>query len=162
MITFDASHSVHFNNEEIKVVHFPHGHTDGDSVIFFTTSKVVHMGDHYFAQAFPFVDLENGGDVEGFTKNVETVIGQLPADVKVIPGHGPVSTLTDLKAYHRMLVETMNLVRKRMRAGKTLDASKAEGLPEEWKSFGTGFISTEQWIETMYKSFSRKSARKEQ
>lgn len=155
VITFDASLSVHFNGEKIKVVHFPHGHTDGDSVIFFTDSKVVHMGDHYFANWFPFVDLENGGDVEGYVKNVEAVVKQLPADVKIIPGHGPVSTLDDLKAYHRMLVETTNLVRKRLAAGKTLEVSKAEGLPEEWKPFGAGFITTEQWIETVYRSLSR-------
>lgn len=160
VITFDTSLSVHFNGEEIKVVHFPHGHTDGDSVIFFTKSNVVHMGDHYFANWFPFVDLENGGDVEGYTRNVETIIGQLPADVKIIPGHGPVSTLADLKAYHRMLVETTKIVRTRMSAGKTLDVSKAEGLPEEWKSFGTGFISTEQWIATIYNSLSQTSAQK--
>ncbi len=160
VITFDTSLAVHFNGEEIKVVHFPHGHTDGDSVIFFTKSNVVHLGDHYFANWFPFVDLDNGGDVEGYTKNVEVIIGQLPADVKIIPGHGPVSTLTDLKAYHRMLVETTKIVRTRMSTRKTLDASKAEGLPEEWQSFGTGFISPAQWIETIYHSLSQKSAQK--
>ncbi|HKR60894.1 MAG TPA: MBL fold metallo-hydrolase, partial [Pyrinomonadaceae bacterium] len=57
VITFDKSLSVHFNGEEIKVIHFPQGHTDGDSVIFFTTSNVVHMGDDFFVARFPFVDL---------------------------------------------------------------------------------------------------------
>jgi len=155
VITFDSSLSVHFNGEEIKVVHFPHGHTDGDSVIFFTGSNVVHMGDHYFANWFPFVDLENGGDVQGYTKNVETVARQLPADVKIIPGHGPVSTLADLRAYQRMLVETTKIVRQRIAAKKTLEEVKAEGLSQEWQSFGTGFISTEAWLETVYRSLAR-------
>src|SRR4026209_1900451 len=57
VITFDKSLSVHFNGEEIKVIHFPQGHTDGDSVIFFTSSNVVHLGDDFFAGRFPFVDL---------------------------------------------------------------------------------------------------------
>lgn len=155
VITFDASLSVHFNGEEIKVIHFPRSHTDGDSVIFFTGSNVVHMGDNMFAGRFPFVDLDSGGDVEGMARTVEAVIRQLPADVKIIPGHGPLSTLDDLKLYHRMLVETTDLVRQRMAAGKSLEQIKAEGLPDEWKSWGSGFISTDRWIEIIHRSLSR-------
>ncbi len=155
VITFDDAVSVHFNGEEIKAIHFPHGHTDGDTVIFFTGSNVVHMGDDFFSGMFPFVDLGSGGDVEGLTKNIAAVIKKLPADVKIIPGHGPVSTLDDLKTYHRMLVETTNIVREAMAAGKSLEEIKAEGLPEEWSSWGSGFISTERWLETIHRSLSR-------
>ncbi|MFB3125878.1 MAG: MBL fold metallo-hydrolase [Candidatus Acidiferrales bacterium] len=155
VITFDHSVSVHFNGEEIKAVHFPRGHTDGDTVIFFTGSNVVHMGDDFFSGRFPFVDLGSGGDVEGLTKNIAKVIKKLPADVKIIPGHGPVSTLDDLKTYHRMLVETTNIVRAAMAAGKSLEEIKAEGLPEEWSSWGSGFIPAERWLETIHRSLSR-------
>ncbi len=156
VITFDESLSVHFNGEEIRVIHYPHGHTDGDSVIFFTTSNVVHMGDHFFAGRFPFVDLESGGNVEGYAKNVGDVLTKLPAGVKIIPGHGPLSDVEGLKAFHRMLIETIDIVRKRMAAGKTLDQIKAGGLPEEWKPWGTGFIKQDLWIETIFKSLSMK------
>ncbi|MGI9165685.1 MAG: MBL fold metallo-hydrolase [Pyrinomonadaceae bacterium] len=152
VITFGQSLSVHFNGEEIRVIHFPHGHTDGDSVIFFTGSNVVHMGDDFFAGRFPFVDLESGGNVEGLIKNVGEILAKLPAGVKIIPGHGPISTAEDLKLYHRMLVETSEVVRKKLAANKTLDQIKTEGLPEEWKAWGTGFIKTEVWIETIYRS----------
>lgn len=158
VITFGQSLSVHFNGEEIRVIHFPQGHTDGDSVIFFTTSNVVHMGDDFFAGRFPFVDLESGGTVEGLMKNIGDIIGKLPADVKIIPGHGPISTLDDLKAYHRMLVETTDIVRKKMAAGKGLADIKTEGLPDEWKAWGTGFIKTDLWIETIHRSLSKKQA----
>lgn len=160
VITFDQSVSVHFNGEEIKAIHFPHGHTDGDSVIFFTGSNVVHMGDHLFTGRFPFVDLDSGGDVEGYANNVEAVIRQVPADVKIIPGHGPISTLDDLRAFHRMLVETTNIVRQRMAAGQSLDEIKAEGLPSEWESWGSGFIKTNPWIEIVYRSLTRKNTGK--
>ncbi|RMG52502.1 MAG: MBL fold metallo-hydrolase [Acidobacteria bacterium] len=156
VITFDQSVSIHFNGEEIKAIHFPHGHTDGDVVIFFTGSNVVHMGDDFFSGRFPFVDLNSGGDVEGLIKNVEAIMKQLPADVKIIPGHGPVSTLDDLKLYHQMLVETTDIVRRKMAAGKSLDEIKAEGLPDKWASWGSGFISTERWIEIIYRSLSSK------
>ena len=154
VITYAQSVSVHFNGEEIKVIHFPHGHTDGDSVIFFTASNVVHMGDHFFAGRFPFVDIDSGGDVLGMTKNVGEVVAQVPADVKIIPGHGPLSTLDDLKAYHRMLVATTDIVRAQMKPGKTLAEIKAAGLPAEWKTWGSGFISTDRWIETVHRSLS--------
>jgi glyoxylase-like metal-dependent hydrolase (beta-lactamase superfamily II) len=157
VITFEKSVSVHFNGEEIRAIHFPHGHTDGDSVIFFTKSNVVHMGDDFFAGRFPFVDLGAGGDVESLTKNVGEIISKLPADVKLIPGHGPLSSLEDLKLYHRMLFETTAIIKKRIAAGEQLDQIKRDGLPPEWKSFGTGFIKTDQWIETVYKSVTRKS-----
>jgi cyclase len=156
VITFGQSLSVHFNGEEIKVIHFPQGHTDGDSVIFFTNSNVVHMGDDFFAGRFPFVDLGSGGSVEGLTKNIGEILGKLPAGVKLIPGHGPISTADDLKLYHRMLVETTDVVRKKMAAGKTLAQIKTEGLPEEWKSWGTGFIKPDVWIEIVHTSLSKK------
>lgn len=156
VITFDSSLSVHFNGEEIKVIHFPHGHTDGDSVIFFTGSNVVHLGDDLFAGRFPFVDLESGGTVKGLTKNIAEIIPKLPADVKLIPGHGPISTVDDLKLYHRMLVETTAIVAKKMKAKKTLAEIKAEGLPTDWKDWGTGFIKTDVWIETIFRSLSQK------
>ncbi len=156
VITFGQSLSVHFNGEEIRVIHFPHGHTDGDSVIFFTGSNVVHMGDDFFANRFPFVDLESGGTVRGLIKNLGEIIPKLPAGVKLIPGHGPISTVDDLKLYHRMIQETTEIVRKKMESGKTLTQIKAEGLPEEWKPWGTSFIKTDVWIETIHRSLSKK------
>ena len=152
VITFDQSLSVHFNGEEIRVIHFPHGHTDGDSVIFFTKSNVVHMGDDFFAGRFPFVDLDSGGSVQGLLKNISDIIPKLPDGAKLIPGHGPISTVDDLKAYHRMLMDTTEVVRKKMAAKETLDQIKKEGLPAEWKSWGEGFIKTDQWIELVYRS----------
>jgi glyoxylase-like metal-dependent hydrolase (beta-lactamase superfamily II) len=156
IITFDSSLSVHFNGEDIRAIHYPHGHTDGDAVIFFTSSNVVHLGDDFFAGRFPFVDVDNGGSVIGLAKNIGEIIPKIPAGAKLIPGHGPLSTIDDLKAYHRMLLETTDVVRKKVAAGRTLDQIKAEGLPDEWKSWGTGFIKTDQWIELIHTSLTKK------
>ncbi len=152
VVTFADAVSVHFNGEEIKVVHFPHGHTDGDSIVFFTKSNVVHMGDDFFNGHFPFVDLESGGSVQGMTDAVAKVLSQIPADAKVIPGHGPLSDVEGLKKFHRMLVETTAIVRKGMAAGKTLEQLQAAGLPDEWKSWSS-FIDTKGWIATIHDSF---------
>jgi glyoxylase-like metal-dependent hydrolase (beta-lactamase superfamily II) len=157
VITFDQTLTVHFNGEEIRAIHYPKGHTDGDSVIFFSTSNVVHLGDDFFAGRFPFVDLESGGSVEGLVKNIGELIAKIPADAKLIPGHGPISTLDDLKSYHRMLQQTTDIVRGKIKAGKTLDQIKSEGLPAEWAPWGTGFIKTDRWVETIYKSLTAKN-----
>jgi glyoxylase-like metal-dependent hydrolase (beta-lactamase superfamily II) len=156
VVTFNQNLTVHFNGEEIRAIHFPHGHTDGDSVIFFTTSNVVHLGDDFFAGRFPFVDLESGGNVEGLTKNIGEIIEKIPAGAKLIPGHGPLSTIDDLKTYHSMLIKTTDIVRQKIAAGKTLDQIKTESLPDEWKSWGTGFIKTEMWLEIVYRSLTAK------
>jgi len=156
VITFDQSLTVHFNGEDIRVIHYPQGHTDGDSVIFFSQSNVVHLGDDFFAGKFPFVDLESGGTVEGLIKNIGELIGKIPAGAKLIPGHGPISTIDDLKSYHRMLQQTTEIVRQKIAAGKTVDQIKTEGLPAEWAPWGTGFIKTDRWVETIYNSLTAK------
>jgi glyoxylase-like metal-dependent hydrolase (beta-lactamase superfamily II) len=152
VVTFGLSASVHFNGEEIKLLHHGPGHTDGDSIIHFTGANVVHMGDQFFNGGFPFVDLNSGGTVEGYIKTVATVLEKIPADARIIPGHGKLATVDDLKSFHAMLLETTGLVKKSVAAGKSLDEIKSAGLPEKWKSYGTGFINAGRWIETIYNS----------
>ena len=154
VITFDTTVSLHFNGEEIRVIHVPNGHTDGDSIVHFTKSNVVHMGDQMFAGHFPFIDLEGGGSLRGYTQNIADVIAQIPADAKIIPGHGPLSTLDDLKAFHKMLVATADIVGKKIKEGKSLEAITSEGLPD-YESWSWQFIDTKSWIATLHKELSR-------
>lgn len=156
MITYTESMSIHFAGEEVRAVYYPNGHTDGDTIVFFMKSNVVHLGDDFFVGRFPFVDLENGGSVQGLTNNIAAVIKQIPADAKLIPGHGNVATLDDLKNYHQMLVETGKIVQDAMKQNKSLEEIKKTGFPEKYKDWGTGFIKTDLWIETIYKSSAKK------
>ena len=151
-ITYKDSVSIHFNGEEIKVIHLPNGHTDGDSIIYFTESNVLHLGDHFFNRIFAFIDLEHGGNVVGLTKNIASVLEMFPADVKIIPGHGELANMDDLKAYHRMLVETTRIVKERMDAGKSLDQILQEGLPDEWKAWEWQFVDRAGWIKLVHGS----------
>lgn len=156
VFTYTQSMSIYFNGEEIRLVHYPNGHTDGDSVIFFTGSNTVHMGDHFFKDRFPFVDLSSGGSLQGFTKNIADIMAQLAPDAQIIPGHGAMATPADLKNFHQMLLETTAHVQRGMTSGKTLEGLKKDGLPEKYKAWGSGFINTEAWIETIYRSLSPK------
>ena len=156
MITYTESMSIHFGGEEVKAVYYPNGHTDGDTIVFFVKSNVVHLGDDFFVGRFPFVDLENGGSVQGLTNNIAALIKQIPADAKLIPGHGNIATLDDLKTYHQMLTETSQIVQTAMKKKKTLDEIKKAGFPDKYKEFGNGFIKTDFWIQTIYNSSAKK------
>ena len=163
VLTFNDSVTIHLNGEEVKAVHMPHGHTDGDSVIWFTKSNVVHMGDDYFNANFPFVDRENGGSVKGLIANIEKVLATVPDDVKIIPGHGPLSDKAGLRKFGEMLKATTAAVQSGIKAGKTLEQLQQEKVLAAWDAWGTGFIKNDFWIETIFKelSTSRTSSKKE-
>lgn len=152
ILTYDHALTIHFNGEEIRVVHMPASHTDGDSVVWFTGSNVVHAGDLFFAGHFPFVDLGSGGSVDGLIAAVDAILAELPPGAKIIPGHGPLSGRNDLEAYRTMLVDSRSLVRDWKKRGLTLEQAKAQGMPEKYASFAWEFMSAEGWIETLWQS----------
>jgi cyclase len=154
VITFEDRVSVHFNGEEIRAVHAPHAHTDGDTVLHFTGSNVVHMGDTFFSGRFPFVDLESGGSVTGLERLIAELVPSLAKDVRIIPGHGPLSGIRELREYREMLHESIGIVRKGVAAGKSADELVAEGLPARWKGYGEAWITEERWIRTIHEDLS--------
>jgi glyoxylase-like metal-dependent hydrolase (beta-lactamase superfamily II) len=158
IITFEHDVTVHLNGEDIRALHFPAGHTDGDSIIFFPKSNVVHMGDDFVRYGFPFVDLGSGGSVKGMIAALEKVIPQLPADVKVIPGHGQLSDLNDVRNYLTMLKETTAIVESGIKQGKTLDQLKQEKVLAAWQKWSGDFITTDQWITTVYNDLTGKKS----
>jgi cyclase len=152
IITFDHDVTVHVNGEDIRALHFPAGHTDGDSVIYFPKSNVVHMGDDFVTYGFPFIDIDGGGSIDGMIAGVEGAIAQLPPDVKVIPGHGGVSTLDDVHAYVKMLKETRGAVQQALDKKMTLDEMKQQRILDPWKKYSGDFISEDVFLETLYNS----------
>ena len=157
VITFSSSLSIHFNGEEISVRHYPGGHTDGDAVIFFAQSNVIHMGDLFFNGMFPFVDLEHGGNALRFLANVTEIIESIDSTAKIIPGHGPSADINDLREFHRMLTETIGYVKNELNSGKSMEQIQKSGLPEEWSDWSWAFITTEKWIATITESINTES-----
>jgi glyoxylase-like metal-dependent hydrolase (beta-lactamase superfamily II) len=152
VLTFNDAMTVHFNGETIQVKHYPGGHTDGDSMVYFVNANVLHMGDDYFQGMYPFVDLTTGGSVVGLAKNIGKVLQQMPEDVVIIPGHGKLSNLKELKAYHQMLKTSIEIVKKGIAEGKSLAQIQHNGLGESLSAFGKGFIPEKSWIEFTYQS----------
>lgn len=151
VVTFGDSLSIWFNGEEVRAIHLG-GHTDGDIVVWFRQSNVVHMGDLFFTRMLPFVDLVTGGDAVSLEQSIADVLAFLPADAKVIPGHGSLGTVDDLREYHRMLVETIDHVRTGIDAGRSLEELQAAGLPDPWDEWAWSFIDEATWIGIVHAS----------
>jgi cyclase len=152
IITFANDVTVHLNGEDIRALHFPSGHTDGDSIIFFPKNNVVHMGDDFVRYGFPFIDVASGGSVQGMISAMEKAMALLPPDVKVIPGHGAISNLDDVRAFVKMLKETSAVVQKAINRRQTLAQMKQARILAPWEKFSGSFINTDAFIETLYNS----------
>ncbi|HEV7765951.1 MAG TPA: MBL fold metallo-hydrolase [Thermoanaerobaculia bacterium] len=156
IVTFNDSLTIHLNGEDVRAVHFPNSHTDGDSVIWFTQSNVVHMGDNFFNGWFPVIDLDNGGGVKGMIKTVEKVASMIPADTKVIPGHGPLGDRDSLRKFGEMLKGTSAAIQAALDAGKTVEQMKSEKVLAAWEDWGKGFVKTDRFVELLHRDLSRK------
>lgn len=146
VITYGDSLALHFNGDDIEVQHHASAHTDGDSVVHFTSENVVHMGDLFFKDGFPFVDLGSGGSVAGYIAAADAVLARVDDSTVIVPGHGSLADKTDLQRYRDMLATTSAAVQARLDAGESVDSIVAAGLGEEWAPWGGGFIDEAKWI----------------
>ncbi len=153
VVTYDNGVTLHAADQTVELKHFPAGHTDGDSVVFIKPANVVHMGDHYFAKALPFVDLGSGGSVQGLLRNVQAVLEQTNAETRIIPGHGPLSTQTELRMHLAKLKRSVTIITDYKKAGLSAEQAKEKGLPKAFDNWQQGFIKTPQWIDTVYSSY---------
>ncbi|WP_340678663.1 MBL fold metallo-hydrolase [Paraglaciecola sp.] len=151
VVTYDEGLTFHFNGETIQVMHLPAGHTDSDSVIWFKEANVLHAGDLFFEGRFPYIDLEGGGTVSGYIKNVQSLLTMLNGDSQIIPGHGNLATKADYQTTLNMMIETAAFIKTKKNQGVSLDDLIAVGLGEKWQGWSWDFITEEKWISTLYK-----------
>ncbi|MCL2916692.1 MBL fold metallo-hydrolase [Shewanella litorisediminis] len=150
VITYDRGISIRFNGDNLKITHLGPGHTDGDSVVHWQKANVVHMGDLFFKDRFPFIDLKGGGNVIGYRDNVAAILQIIDNDTKVIPGHGELASKDDLLKFKHMLDDSINWAKEALNQGKSLEQMTSEGLAEKYKSWSWSFINEEKWIATLY------------
>jgi glyoxylase-like metal-dependent hydrolase (beta-lactamase superfamily II) len=151
ILTYDDTVTVHVNGEDIRATYYPNGHTDGDSIIFFPQANVIHMGDDFFNGHFPFIDVDNGGSAKGMLAAVDKVLATMPADAKVIPGHGDLSDKAGLQKFADMLRGTQQAVAAALKAGKSLDQMKKDKVLAKWDAFNWNFISADTFTELLYR-----------
>ena len=153
VLTFEDSVTLHWNGEQIDVIHSRNpSHTDGDTVIFFRDSNVIHTGDQYVnLGGFPYIDRDVGGNALGLRDNIADVLGMIDDETKIIPGHGPLATKAELQHYHDQVAESIEHIEGAKQSGKTLEEIQSAGLPEKFATY-TGFMSEPLWIQFVYAS----------
>ena len=156
ILTYQRDVTIWLNGEPVRALHVPPGHTDGDTIVFFTRSNVVHMGDDFFATGFPFVDLDSGGTVRGLIGALDEVLPQIPPDAKVIPGHGELQTVADLKKYRNRLDEIIALVDRGLKSGKTVEQLQQEKILAPYEDWNSGFVKADQFIATVARDLQQK------
>lgn len=160
VLTFPDSVRFHVGGMAIRVEHVENAHTDGDSVVWFEDRKVVHMGDTYFNGFYPFIDIDAGGSITGVIAAADLALSSLPADAKVIPGHGPLSNPAELRAYRDMLAAVRERVKNAIGAGKSEDEVVALAPSAEFDaSWGGGSLNPELFIRIAYRDLSRDEAK---
>lgn len=152
VVTYADAVALRFNGSTIEAQHYPRGHTDGDSVVYFAEQNVVHMGDHFFKDRFPFVDLGSGGSVQGYLANVQAVLERVDGKTVIVPGHGSLAKKADLQRYADMLEATIGIVSERLEEGADVEEIITQGLGQKWESWGAGFIDEARWIRTIAES----------
>ena len=148
VVTFAGAMSFHLNGEEIRAIHVARAHTDGDSIVHFLGSDVIHMGDVYFNGFYPFIDTASGGTIDGVVAACDQVLGIATDRTKIIPGHGPLATKADLQGYRDMLATVAARVKKMIAEGRKLEEITAAGVSRDYdEKWGKGFIPPAKFAE---------------
>ena len=148
VVTFAQGLTFHLNGDEMRVTHIPRAHTDGDAIVQFVASDVIHMGDVYFSGMYPFIDTSSGGTIDGTIAGCDQALAIAKDSTRIIPGHGPLSNRAELKEYRDMLATVAARIRKLIADGKKVDeivaAKPTADLDGKW---GQGYVKGDKFAE---------------
>lgn len=157
-VTFDSEMILYLNGEEIRLLHLPPGHTDGDTVVFFKKANVVYMGDVFMSPAVSFGDRWYGGGTLSLIAALEFVLPQIPADAKIVPGHGVVSTRADIERGLEIMKQMKAVVEDAVRSGKTLEQLQAERPFDQWRASVPPWQTSDKSLDGKVRDFYREIA----
>ena len=150
VVTFAGAVSFHLNGEEIRAIHMPNAHTDGDCVVHFLKSDVIHMGDIYFTGMYPFIDASSGGSVEGVIAAIDKVLAIATDKTRIIPGHGELSNKAEMKAHRDMLAAISSRVKEMVAAGRKPEEIAAANITAPFdERYGRGYIKGPKFVEAL-------------
>ncbi|HUU96512.1 MAG TPA: MBL fold metallo-hydrolase [Phycisphaerae bacterium] len=156
VITYADALTFHWNGDQVQVIHVEPAHTDGDSLVYFRKANVLHMGDVWFNGMYPFIDVNAGGSIDGMVKAAERGLALANDKTKIIPGHGPLSNVKELREYRDMLATVRDRVRPMVREGKSREeviaAKPTKDLDEKW---GRGGFGPDMWVGIVYDGMSK-------
>ena len=157
-VALDDELTLHLNGEEVRIVHRPESHSDGDVFVHFVKSKVVATGDLLFADMFPYVALQQRATVKNYLATIRFFTDSFDAGTIFIPSHGRTYNIDDLRKYESMMVETVGLVKRETESGQSLEAMKKKDILKDWTSWNGPWPTTQKdaWIETIHSELTGK------
>jgi glyoxylase-like metal-dependent hydrolase (beta-lactamase superfamily II) len=156
VVTFKDSLTLHFNGDEIQVIHIENAHSDADIVTYFREANVIHTGDLYFTILYPFIDVSHGGSIDGMIAAAEKIIGMTDENTKIIPGHGPLSNREELTKYRDMLVTVRDRIKSQIKEGKTLEEVLASKPTSDFDKVQAQAIPPEMFVKIIYNDLAKK------
>lgn len=155
VLTFNDQMSIYMNDDKVSVFHVDHAHTDGDAVLYFTKSNVLHTGDTFFKDRYPYIDLKSGGSVNGYIAAVKRSLMLIDDNTKIIPGHGDLASKKDYESFLNMMESLKDIILKEIEQGKTEDeVTNNTALTKTYDDLGYSwrFITSEKIRRTFYRS----------
>ncbi len=136
-VTFDSEMTLYVDDEEIRIIKLPAGHTDGDVLVYFKKANVVDTGDAFNSIQLPAASRTQDGTMAGIIDELRKIVSLVPEDAKVIPGHGAQASISDIRRSLKTLEDIRGAVERPVRAGKTLDEIRKMNVLSRWSdAFG--------------------------
>ena len=155
-VTFKENYIFKFSNMDIHCIAYPGGHTSCDIIVYVPELNIAYLGDIYFSESFPRVDIESGSKAQVLLNNLKKIHSTLPENTILIPGHGRVTTMDEFEKYIDMVETTMKIIKDEIDKGKSLKEMQDKDVLKDWSEWGTFFtmINKNSWISNVYLSYS--------
>lgn len=157
IITFSDNMTISQNSDEIKVIHMDNGHTDGDSVVYFTKSNVIHVGDDFTDKSYPIIDISSGGSIDGLISSLQTILALIDDETKVISGHTEISNKAKVNDLANMLIDVRQNVSQMIGDGKSLEEIIAAQPTSNYDEiyYEHSIIKPEDFVTHIYQSLTK-------
>ena len=152
VITHENGMSLYFNDEKIDLLHFGPAHTTGDTVIYFTNQNAIHLGDVFFSNSYPFIDVDNGGSLSGMINYLEKIVLVIDKDTIVMPGHGEISSISDIKETIEMLKTVKNRILKSIKNNQSLEQIISSNITKDFDKKYNTLLLRDTFIDRAYAS----------
>ena len=152
VITHENGMSLYFNDEKIDLLHFGPAHTTGDTVIYFTNQNAIHLGDVFFSNSYPFIDVDNGGSLSGMINYLEKILLVIDKDTIVMPGHGEISSISDIKETIEMLKTVKNRILMSIENNQSLEEIISSNITKDFDKKYNTLLLRDTFIDRAYAS----------
>ena len=152
VITHENGMSLYFNDEKIDLLHFGPAHTTGDTVIYFTNQNAIHLGDVFFSNSYPFIDVDNGGSLSGMINYLEKIVLVIDKDTIVMPGHGEISSISDIKETIEMLKTVKNRILMSIKNNQSLEQIISSNITKDFDKKYNTLLLRDTFIDRAYAS----------